>query len=123
MTIAAKPPAEVSIDSVRALLREQHADLASLALLDIDEGWDNCVFRLGEDLAVRIPRRAASASLIEQEQQWLPQLSGPHAEITCQCVAAHWHVNVSERKMYRDAIEAVPSWIALVFCDTFSGTG
>jgi aminoglycoside phosphotransferase (APT) family kinase protein len=77
MTVAAKPPAEVSIDLplVRNLLREQHADLASLALVDIGEGWDNCVFRLGEDLAVRIPRRAASAALIEHEQRWLPQLS------------------------------------------------
>ena len=77
MTVATKPPAEVSIDTslVRALLEEQHADLASLALGDISEGWDNRVFRLGEDLAVRIPRRAVSAVLIEQEQRWLPLLS------------------------------------------------
>src|SRR5262245_40482851 len=77
MTIAPKPPAEVSIDSslVRALLDEQHADLASFALADIGEGWDNRMFRLGEDLAVRIPRRAVAAVLIEQEQRWLPRLS------------------------------------------------
>jgi aminoglycoside phosphotransferase (APT) family kinase protein len=73
----AKPPAEVIIDSslVRALLEEQHPDLAHLALTDVGEGWDNRLFRLGHDLAVRAPRRAASAALIEQEQQWLPQLS------------------------------------------------
>jgi aminoglycoside phosphotransferase (APT) family kinase protein len=42
---------------------------------EIGEGWDNRLFRLGDDLAVRVPRRAASAALIEQEQRWLPQLS------------------------------------------------
>src|SRR5687768_10423317 len=77
MTVAAKPPAEVSIDSclVRALLREQHAELASLALIDVGEGWDNRLFQLGENLAVRMPRRFASVILIEQEQRWLSQLS------------------------------------------------
>ncbi|HEX2237927.1 MAG TPA: aminoglycoside phosphotransferase family protein, partial [Gammaproteobacteria bacterium] len=58
-----------------ALLREQHADLASLTLVDAGEGWDNRLFRLGERLAVRMPRRAASVVLMEQEQRWLPELS------------------------------------------------
>ena len=77
MTIEAKPRAEVTIDPslVRALLEEQHTDLAHLALIDVGEGWDNKLFRLGNDLAVRVPRRAASAALIEREQQWLPQMS------------------------------------------------
>ena len=72
-----KAAAEVTIEPslVRALLHEQHPDLAQLALIDIGEGWDNKLFRLGDDLAVRLPRRAASAALIEQEQRWLPQLS------------------------------------------------
>jgi aminoglycoside phosphotransferase (APT) family kinase protein len=73
------PPAEATIDSnlVRALLEEQHPDLAGLPLFDAGEGWDNRTIRLGEDLAVRLPRRAASAPLIEQEQRWLPILA-PH---------------------------------------------
>ncbi len=77
MTIGTKPPADVTIDPslVRALIREQHADLAHLALTDIGEGWDNRLFRLGDELIVRIPRRAASAALVEHEQRWLPQLS------------------------------------------------
>jgi len=72
-----KPPAEVSIDRslVIALLQEQHPDLAHLPLTEIDEGWDNKLFRLGEDFVVRVPRRAASAALIEHEQRWLPRLS------------------------------------------------
>ena len=77
MTTRAKPAAEVTIDTsvVRALLEEQHADLAHLSLIEVGEGWDNKLFRLGQDLAVRIPRRAASAALIEHEQRWLPRLS------------------------------------------------
>ena len=77
MTTRAKPAAEVTIDTsvVRALLQEQHADLADLSLIEVGEGWDNKLFRLGDDLAVRIPRRAASAALIEHEQRWLPRLS------------------------------------------------
>jgi aminoglycoside phosphotransferase (APT) family kinase protein len=77
MTIAAKPTAEVIIDPsiVRALLQEQQADLADLPLIEVGEGWDNKLFRLGNELSVRVPRRAASAVLIEHEQRWLGQLS------------------------------------------------
>lgn len=72
-----KPPAEITIDesTVRALLWEQHRDLAHLPLVRTDEGWDNVLFRLGDDLAVRVPRRTAAVSLIENEQRWLPVLS------------------------------------------------
>jgi len=77
MITGAKPPADVTIDPslVRALIQEQHPDLAHLALTDIGEGWDNKLFRLGDDFIVRVPRRAASAALIEHEQRWLPRLS------------------------------------------------
>ena len=77
MTRGATPIADVSIEPplVRALLREQHADLAHLPLIEVGEGWDNKLFRLGDDLAVRLPRRAASAASIEHEQRWLPRLS------------------------------------------------
>jgi aminoglycoside phosphotransferase (APT) family kinase protein len=60
---------------VRALIQEQHPDLAHLALNDLGEGWDNRLVRLGEELVVRVPRRAVSATLIEDEQRWLPRLS------------------------------------------------
>ena len=77
MTIRPKPAGDVIVDPslVRALLHEQHPDLAHLLPKKFAEGWDNFVFRLGDELAVRLPRRAASAALIEHEQQWLPELS------------------------------------------------
>jgi aminoglycoside phosphotransferase (APT) family kinase protein len=72
-----KPAADIGIDEalVRSLLREQHPDLADLSLREIDSGWDNAIFRLGETLVVRLPRRVAVTHLIEREQQWLPQLA------------------------------------------------
>src|SRR5262245_23176577 len=77
MSIGTKPAADVIVDSslVLALLHEQHPDLAHLAPVKVAEGWDNTVFRLGDELAIRLPRRAAAATLIEHEQRWLPQLS------------------------------------------------
>ena len=72
-----KPAADVTVgaDLVQALLAEQHPDLAHLAPVKVAEGWDNTVFRLGDELAVRLPRRAVSAALIEHEQRWLPELA------------------------------------------------
>ncbi len=77
MTLKPKPPAEVTLDPsrVRALLETQHPDLAGLPLIEVASGWDNFVFRLGEDLAVRLPRRAIAAPLIEREARWLPELA------------------------------------------------
>ncbi len=70
------PPAEVEISEalVRALLTVQHPDLASLPIRLVASGWDNDMFRLGEDMAVRMPRRLAGVELIENEQRWLPTL-------------------------------------------------
>ena len=72
------PAADVDIDEplVRSLLSEQHPDLADLALVELDAGWDNTLWRLGTDRLVRLPRRAAAAVLTIHEQRWLPTL-GP----------------------------------------------
>lgn len=74
----ARPEAEVDVSAelVRALLAEQHPDLANLAIVEVASGWDNTVFRLGEELAVRLPRRAMGAVLAANEHQWLATLAG-----------------------------------------------
>jgi aminoglycoside phosphotransferase (APT) family kinase protein len=71
------PPAEIVVDAelVRGLLAAQHPDLADLPLTEAASGWDNVMFRLGDDLAVRLPRRQVGARLIQTEQRWLPQLA------------------------------------------------
>ncbi len=71
------PAAEIEVDEslVRDLLRRQHPDLASLPLRETGAGWDNILWRLGPELLVRLPRRAASAALVAHEQRWLPGLA------------------------------------------------
>lgn len=66
---------EVTADLVRDLLGDQHPDLAGLSIVELANGWDNVMFRLGDELIVRLPRRAAAAALIEHEQRVLPELS------------------------------------------------
>lgn len=77
MAAGIRPPAEVVLDEslVGGLLAEQHPDLAGLPLAAVDAGWDNFLFRLGDELVVRLPRRAASAGLVLNEQRWLPELA------------------------------------------------
>jgi len=76
-TPARTPDAEVDIDArlTAALLREQHPDLAQLPLQLADSGFDNAMYRLGPELAVRLPRRTLAATLIVHEQSWLPLLA------------------------------------------------
>jgi aminoglycoside phosphotransferase (APT) family kinase protein len=71
------PVAEFEIDNalVSGLLADQHPDLAAMPLRVVDAGWDNAMFQLGDHLAVRLPRRAAAATLIAHEQTWLPRLA------------------------------------------------
>ena len=75
--MSGKPDAELELTEglVRRLLTEQFPQHASLALEWVGSGWDNEMYRLGEDLAVRLPRRKMGARLIEVEQQWLPGLA------------------------------------------------
>lgn len=72
------PAAEIDVDVplTRALLAEQHPDLAGLPLEIVANGWDNVMVRAGDELAVRLPRRALAAPLVEHEQHALPVLAG-----------------------------------------------
>jgi aminoglycoside phosphotransferase (APT) family kinase protein len=71
------PAAEVDVDEdlVRALLAEQHSDLSELSLAQIDAGFDNTLWRLGDEFLVRLPRRELAGPLILNEQRWLPALA------------------------------------------------
>lgn len=60
---------------VRALLRDQYPDLADLELRDVAGGWDNQQFRLGDELAVRLPRTERAPALLQVERTWLPMLA------------------------------------------------
>ncbi|ROP72522.1 aminoglycoside phosphotransferase family protein [Curtobacterium sp. PhB115] len=71
------PSAEFDVDVplVRALLHDQHPDLADLPLVVVANGWDNVILRLGDEYAVRLPRRELAARLVEHEQRWLPEIA------------------------------------------------
>ncbi|CAN5821501.1 aminoglycoside phosphotransferase family protein [soil metagenome] len=75
-TTVGVPPAEVEIGEalVRALLTAQHRDLAHLPITLVASGWDNDMFRLGDDMTVRMPRRGVGVELLANEQRWLPTL-------------------------------------------------
>src|SRR5262245_50492455 len=75
--MAGTPAAEVSVSAglVRALLADQHPQYASLPIAFSGEGWDNFMFRLGDDLAVRLPRRGEAVDLLANEQRWLGELA------------------------------------------------
>ncbi|HEX7165797.1 MAG TPA: aminoglycoside phosphotransferase family protein [Acidimicrobiales bacterium] len=77
MPAAPMPSPEVDVDValVRRLLADQFPDLAGLPIAVVAEGWDNSVFRLGDDLCVRLPRRTIAVGLAEVEQRWLPAIA------------------------------------------------
>jgi aminoglycoside phosphotransferase (APT) family kinase protein len=68
---------ETDVALVRGLLREQFPDWAELPLQPVAEsGTVNALYRLGEKLAVRIPRnRPKLWSDLDEEFTWLPRLA------------------------------------------------
>lgn len=69
---------EVAVDEtlVRRLLVTQMPALAGLALVVVEPwGTDNAIWRLGNDLVVRLPRIHWAAGQAEFEATWLPQLA------------------------------------------------
>jgi aminoglycoside phosphotransferase (APT) family kinase protein len=71
------PSAEIEVNAtlVEQLVREQHPDLINDVVTEMSSGFDNSIWRLGEDLVVRVPRRLVAVPLIESEQRWLPELA------------------------------------------------
>jgi len=71
-------PDEFPVDAalVQALLSVQFPHWASLPIEPVrSTGTDNAIFRLGDALAVRLPRRASAAAGVEKEQTWLPRIA------------------------------------------------
>jgi aminoglycoside phosphotransferase (APT) family kinase protein len=67
---------EITAELVRDLLRDQHPDLADRPLSLGARGWDNQLWRLGGDLAVRLPWATQRAgALLLKEHAWLPALA------------------------------------------------
>src|SRR5512132_2545090 len=71
---------ELDIDSslVRRLLASQFRQWAELPIDRIEPtGTDNAIYRLGDDMVMRLPRVARTVATLEKERAWLPRLA-PH---------------------------------------------
>ena len=64
----------IDADLVRRLVAEQLPAWAELPVRPVGRGTVNAMFRLGDDLAVRLPRTAEWAGDLERERVWLPRL-------------------------------------------------
>lgn len=70
------PKGDINITEslVKKLLDKQIHELSYLPLEYLAEGWDNVMYRLGNDYLVRLPRRTQAATLIKNEQRYLEYL-------------------------------------------------
>ena len=67
---------DITVDLVTCLLAEQFPHWAELEVRPVSlDGWDNTTFRLGEDMAVRIPSHTMYVPQIDKEHRWLPVLA------------------------------------------------
>ena len=68
--------AEVTVDVVQALVRDQFPQWADLPVRPVEvDGNDNTSFRLGDDLLVRLPSHERYVLGVEKEHRWLPVLA------------------------------------------------
>ncbi|HEY0123939.1 MAG TPA: aminoglycoside phosphotransferase family protein [Rhizobium sp.] len=75
---------DIPIDEalIRHLLSEQAHQWADLPLRRIaSSGTDNALFRLGDELVLRLPRRESAAALLKKELDWLPHINGLPLEV------------------------------------------
>jgi aminoglycoside phosphotransferase (APT) family kinase protein len=73
---------DIDVPLVRRLVDAQFPQWADLPLTPVaSSGTDNALFRLGDDMAVRLPRTAGATGQVEKDQRWLsflaPQLPLP----------------------------------------------
>jgi aminoglycoside phosphotransferase (APT) family kinase protein len=61
---------------VRRLLADQFPHWADLSIDPVESsGTDNAIYRLGDDMAVRLPRIPGGTGTIDKELRWLPTLA------------------------------------------------
>jgi len=80
---------EIDIDTrlVRELLADQFSHWARLTLAPVvSAGTVNAIYRLGRDMAVRLPRIHWGVNEVNKEHEWLPHPAPPrcHSRATCE---------------------------------------
>lgn len=74
--------------AARQLVDQQFPDWAHRPLQAIGAGTDNRMYRLGDDLVLRLPRTAAAERNLVKERRWLPRLA-PHLPVAVPEPVAH----------------------------------
>jgi aminoglycoside phosphotransferase (APT) family kinase protein len=68
--------AGITAGLVRRLLRSQFPQWGDLPVVPVEvDGWDNRTYRLGDDMAVRLPTAQRYVPAVAKENQWLPVLA------------------------------------------------
>jgi aminoglycoside phosphotransferase (APT) family kinase protein len=81
--------ADITTALVRRLVAAQFPRWAHLDVTPVaSSGTDNAMFRLGDDMAVRMPRIESAAGNIDRERRWLPELA-PHLPVDVPTPLAH----------------------------------
>ena len=69
---------DIPVDLVRRLLADQLPQWADLPVRRVaSSGTDNAMFRLGDDMVVRMPRIHWASGGVDHEARWLPRLDLP----------------------------------------------
>jgi aminoglycoside phosphotransferase (APT) family kinase protein len=69
-------PIDTDVDLVRRLLAAQQPQFAALPIeAYVSTGTDNALYRLGDDMVVRLPLRPSAVPSLAKEQRWLPVLA------------------------------------------------
>ncbi|MFE5831498.1 aminoglycoside phosphotransferase family protein [Streptomyces sp. NPDC056508] len=88
-TPGATPAPTADTALVERLVAAQFPDWAHLPVRAVDSaGTDNAMFRLGDDLAVRLPKAEWSEGQVEKERYWLPRLA-PHLTLPVPVPVGH----------------------------------
>lgn len=78
MQVGKLHPDELDIDTalVARLVASQFPEWAALPVERVpSSGTDNAIFRLGDELAARLPRTPTRAAPLAKEREWLPRLA------------------------------------------------
>jgi aminoglycoside phosphotransferase (APT) family kinase protein len=68
--------ADITPQLASRLVLAQFPHWADLPVSTVElHGWDNTTFRLGDELAIRLPSAAAYVPQVEKEHRWLPRLA------------------------------------------------
>ncbi len=67
---------EIDVELVRRLIAARFPQWTSFPIIAVEPGgWDNRTFRLGSNMAVRLPSAERYVAQVEKEHRWLPFLA------------------------------------------------